>query len=73
MSASCYLVPEILPKLKMNAKTFARLRKAGALPFLEELKPRLGRRPRYRADLIDRYLDGRWGTPVTFGAARAAR
>jgi hypothetical protein len=70
MSAECYLVPEVLAKLKMTAKTFARLRKAGALPFLEELKPRLGRRPRYRADLIDRYLAGRWGQSNYFGKAR---
>ena len=70
MSARCYLVPEILPLLNMNAKTFARLRKAGKLPFLEELRPRLGRKARYRADLIDRYLAGRWGTPITFAAAR---
>jgi hypothetical protein len=70
MSATCYLVPEILPKLKMNAKTFARLRKAGALPFLEEIRPRLGRQPRYRADLIDRYLEGRWERPLAFARAR---
>jgi hypothetical protein len=70
MSARCYLVPEILPLLNMNAKTFARLRKAGKLPFLEELRPRLGRKARYRADLIDRYLEGRWERPLAFARTR---
>jgi hypothetical protein len=74
MSVTCYLVPELLPKLKMNGKTFERLRKAGALPFLEELKPRLGRRPRYRADLVDQYLRGEWGRPsLVFGRKRGVR
>lgn len=70
MSAGCYTVAEVLERLQMTERTFQRLRKAGALPFLEELRPRLGRRPRYRADLIDRYLDGRWGTPIAFARAR---
>jgi len=25
------------------------------LPFLEEIQPRAGKRPRYRADLVDAY------------------
>lgn len=29
------------------------------MPFLEELLPRMGA-PRYRADLVDRYLAGQW-------------
>jgi hypothetical protein len=70
MSAQCYTVAEVLDKLQMTERTFQRLRKAGALPFLEELRPRLGRRPRYRADLVDRYLDGRWERPLAFARAR---
>jgi hypothetical protein len=70
MSAHCYTVAEVLDKLQMTERTFQRLRKAGALPFLEELKPRLGRRPRYRADLVDRYLDGQWQRPMAFARAR---
>lgn len=70
MSAPCYTIAEVLERLQMTERTFLRLRKAGALPFLEELRPRLGRRPRYRADLIDRYLEGRWGKPTAFARAR---
>jgi hypothetical protein len=74
MSAHFYTVAQLLEILQMSARTFARLRKAGALPFLEELRPRLGRRPRYRADLVDRYLAGRWGQPsIVFGRKRGTR
>lgn len=59
----CYTVPEVLEKLQMPKRTFTALKAAGKLPFLEELWPRLGRRARYRADLIDRYLRGQWGRP----------
>jgi hypothetical protein len=71
--ARCYTVPEVLAKLQMAHRTFMRLKSAGALPFLEELKPRLGRRARYRADLVDRYLSGEWGQPTAFAAARRLR
>jgi len=57
----CYTVPELLKALQMSARTFRELRAAGQLPFLEELRPRLGRRLRFRADLVDRYLAGAWG------------
>jgi hypothetical protein len=67
----CYLIPELLERLHMSKQTFVRQRKAGALPFLEELRPRIGRRPRYRADLVDRYLAGEWGrTAAAFGVRR---
>ena len=36
----CYLIPELLERLQMSKQTFVRQRKAGALPFLEELRPR---------------------------------
>jgi hypothetical protein len=68
--ARCYLIPDVLKKLQMSRRTFARLRAAGKLPMLEELLPRLGR-PRFRADLLDRYLAGDWGKPrVSFGRSR---
>jgi hypothetical protein len=66
----CYTVPEVLAKLQMAPRTFMRLKRAGALPFLEELKPRLGRRVRYRADLVDRYLRGEWGQSVLLASHR---
>lgn len=71
VDARCYTIPQILEKLQMAKSTFNTLRRAGKLPFLEELKPRLGRMPRYRADLVDRYLAGEWGQARPFfGATR---
>jgi len=53
----CYFIDELLDALGMDRRTFERHRKKGLLPFLEELQPRIGRKARYRADLIDRYFD----------------
>jgi Helix-turn-helix domain len=52
----CYTVAQLLDLLQMAPSTFANLKRAGKLPFLEELRPRLGKHARYRADLVDRYL-----------------
>lgn len=73
MSAQrCYTVAQLLSVelLNMPRRTFFTLKKAGQLPFLEELKPRIGRCARYRADLVDRYLDGQWGQPRSFASHR---
>jgi hypothetical protein len=72
MSARCYTVAQLLgvELLNMPRRTFFTLRKAGRLPFLDELKPRIGRRIRYRADLVDRYLAGQWGQPRSFSSHR---
>jgi excisionase family DNA binding protein len=70
MSARCYTVAEVREKLQMTKTTFHRLRRQGRLPFLEELRPRLGRIVRYRADLVDRYLENDWQQPRAFAAAR---
>jgi hypothetical protein len=67
----CYTVAEVREKLQMTKTTFTRLKGAGLLPFLEELRPRLGRRVRYRADLVDRYLRGDWQAAPVFGRRRA--
>jgi len=74
MSARCYTVAQLLgvDLLNMPRRTFFTLKKAGQLPFLEELKPRIGRRLRYRADLVDRYLAGQWGQPRSFASHRRA-
>jgi hypothetical protein len=56
MTRRYYTIAEVLDKLRMHRRTFERQRKCGGMPFLEELQPRVGR-PRYRAELIDRYLD----------------
>jgi len=61
MTPACYTAEQIAAKLQMGRRTFYKMKKAGLLPFLEELRPRLGRIARYRADLVDRYIDGKWG------------
>jgi len=62
MTPRCYVVAQLLEQLAMPRATFFRLKKAGKLPFLEELKPRVGRRARFRADLVDRWLANQWTT-----------
>lgn len=69
----CYTVAELLDLLTMPRRTFFTLKKAGRLPFLEELRPRIGRRARYRADLVDRYLAGEWGRPRLLTSHRHQR
>jgi predicted DNA-binding transcriptional regulator AlpA len=66
----CYTIKQVCQMLEMPRRTFFDLRKAGALPCLEELRPRLGRLVRYRADLIDRYVAGQWGQPRSFASHR---
>lgn len=56
----CYTTSQVCAALEMSRSTFSDLRRAGKLPFLEELKPRIGKSRRYRADLIDRYLENRF-------------
>jgi hypothetical protein len=65
----CYTIAELLKPemLDIPRRTFFELKANGKLPFLEELRPRLGRRVRYRADLVDRWLAGQWGRPRAFG------
>jgi len=68
----CYTVAQVMEKLQMSRATFDRLRKAGQLPCVEELKPRLGGRARFRADLIDRYLANQFGGPRRYFTTRSA-
>jgi len=56
----CYTTAQVIAALQIPRSSFFDLKRAGQLPFLEELKPRTGRRIRYRADLVDRYLAGEW-------------
>lgn len=62
----CYTAAQVREILHLPRRTFFKLKKAGALPMLEELRPRIGRSARYRADLLDRYLEGRWTTGRSF-------
>lgn len=57
----CYTNAEVRAFLKVSVNAFDRMKKAGELPWLEELRPRAGRIVRYRADLVDRYFAGQWG------------
>lgn len=66
MSPRCYTVAQLLELLTLPRSTFFDLKARGALPFLEELRPRIGRSARYRADLVDRYLAGQWNGPKAF-------
>jgi excisionase family DNA binding protein len=66
MTARCYTVQELLTALQLSRTTFFDQLAAGHLPFLEELKPRIGNRRRFRADLVDRYLAGQWGQARSF-------
>jgi hypothetical protein len=68
----CYTAAQIIGFLQISVSSFFEMKRRGQLPFLEELRPRLGRTVRYRADLVDRYLSGRWqsvGSHTRHGAA----
>ena len=54
----CYTVAQLLSMLQLSRSVFFMLKSTGQLPFLEELRPRIGRKIRFRADLVDRYLEG---------------
>jgi hypothetical protein len=60
----CYTAKQVIAKLSISRASFHEHR--AEMPFLEELKPRIGRTARYRADLVDRYLAGQWQGPRAF-------
>lgn len=70
-----YMVAQLLSPefLNMSQRTFSRLKHLGQLPFLVEIEPRAGRKVRYRADLVDRYLAGQWQQPRAFQGASHGR
>lgn len=59
----CYTTEQVIAMLQIPRTSFFALKRAGKLPFLEELRPRVGKLVRYRADLIDRYFDNEWRRP----------
>lgn len=65
-----YTIADVCDILNIPRRSFFHLRRAGQLPMLDELKPRLGRVVRYRADLVDRYAAGQWGQPRSFASHR---
>lgn len=72
LTRRAYTIKQICEILTIPRRSFYHLRKAGRLPMLEELKPRLGHIVRYRADLVDRYADGQWGQPRSFSSHQRA-
>lgn len=70
MSPRVYLVRDVCEILKMSRRQFFEHRRAGRLPMCEELRPRIGRVLRFRADLVDRYAEGRFGQLRSFSAHR---
>jgi excisionase family DNA binding protein len=60
----CYTVDQVCELLQLRRSTFYDLLRRGQLPFLDELKPRLGRLRRFRADLVDRYLQNDINRPA---------
>jgi len=71
--ARCYTVPQLVEKLQMPRASFYTLKAQGRLPFVEELRPRLGRIRRYRADLVDQYLSGGYKPPPSKPARASLR
>lgn len=66
MNDRCYTLAQVIEKVQMARRTFYRLKAQGELVFLEEILPRAGRRPRYRADLVDRWVANQWTGPRAF-------
>jgi excisionase family DNA binding protein len=73
MPPACYTVKEVCERLRVKRGSFYQLLAAGQLPMCEELKPRIGRSMRFRADLVERYLAGQFGQPRSFSSHRKAR
>jgi len=63
-------IKEVCEALNIPRRSFFHLRRTGQLPMLSELKPRIGRVVRYRAEPIDRYLNGQFGQPRSFASHR---
>lgn len=63
-----YTAAQFCEAAQIPRSSFYRLLRTGQLPMLDELKPRIGRVMRYRADLIDAYLAGQWGESRAFRA-----
>lgn len=70
MNEFFYTLADVLRLLELSPTQFKRLRAAGHLPFLEPLRPRLGKQERYLRAPVDKYLRGQWGRSF-FGVKRA--
>jgi hypothetical protein len=70
MKPRAYTRADLCAILNIPRRSFFHHLKAGHLPMCEELKPRIGRVPRYRADLVDQYVENQFGRPRAFGSHR---
>lgn len=61
-----YTVAQLCEVLELPRSTFFHLRQSGQLPFVQELRPRIGRLARFRAEPVDRWLAGEWQQPRAF-------
>lgn len=67
-----YTITEVCDRISLARSTFYRLRNAGELPFLEEVRPRLGKRARYRADLVEQFVANQFNrNPLAFIGRRS--
>lgn len=68
----CYSTRQILSFLGISKSTFFTWKKSHRLPWLVALDTPVGCAARYRADLVDRFLDGQQvdGGRHFFGSAR---
>ena len=64
----CYTITQVCEILQLSRRGFYAAKAAGKLPMLEELRPRIGG-PRYRADLLDRWLSNTFVGPRSFRKA----
>lgn len=71
MKDDCLFLEDVIEKLRIPRGTLYGLMKRGEFPFTE-IQPRIGRRPRYRASDVARYLANEWQQPRYFGRGRKA-
>jgi len=72
MKPRAYTVTDVCAILNIPRRSFFHHLKTGQLPMCQELRPRIGRVKRYRADLVDQYAAGEWGQPRSFASHRRA-
>ncbi len=68
--ARAYTRKDVCERLNIPRRSFYHHLRNGQLPMVEELKPRIGRIVRYRADLVDRWVAGQWDQPRSFASHR---
>jgi Helix-turn-helix domain len=70
VSPRVYTRAQVCALLEIPRRSFYWHLQRGQLPMCEELKPRIGRIVRYRADLVDRYVAGQSAQIRSFASHR---